>query len=128
MLILERTHRDSQGTRGVLYADGLTIAATLEPANCDGEYSHGLRAGRYDITISWSPKFRRVLPLIIAPGREGIRIHAGNTARDTSGCVLVGDYFCGSRLVNSRVALERVIDYINSHLFSQLIVYENVSF
>jgi hypothetical protein len=47
--------------------------------------------GVYMITITLSPKFNRELPLINdVPGFQGIRIHPGNTAEDTEGCILVG--------------------------------------
>ena len=48
-------------------------------------------AGTYELKVTWSPAFKRWLPMLMAvPGRSGIRIHAGNTPRDTKGCILVG--------------------------------------
>lgn len=47
--------------------------------------------GIYRMSVTYSPKFRRKLPLLKdVPHRSGIRIHAGNTASDTLGCILVG--------------------------------------
>jgi hypothetical protein len=47
--------------------------------------------GRYEIQHTYSPRFRRNLPLLInVPGFEGIRIHPGNKAVDTEGCLLPG--------------------------------------
>ncbi len=47
----------------------------------------------YPVHVTHSPKFRRLLPLIYyVPGRTGIRIHAGNEARHSEGCVLVGHH------------------------------------
>lgn len=58
--------------------------------------------GRYEVEVSYSPKFKRPLPLLLnVPNFEGIRIHSGNTAKDTAGCILVGDWDGNRSLVNS---------------------------
>ena len=47
--------------------------------------------GTYNVVVNRSPKSKRDLPLLLdVPYFEGIRIHRGNTAKDTSGCILVG--------------------------------------
>ena len=48
-------------------------------------------AGRYRVVIDFSPHFNRELPHVLnVPGFDGIRIHIGNFAKDTDGCLLVG--------------------------------------
>ena len=48
--------------------------------------------GRYPVVITLSPKFNEWLPLLLnVPNFTGIRIHAGNTSKDTKGCILVGE-------------------------------------
>lgn len=47
--------------------------------------------GSYECVYTYSTRFKKMLPLLLAvPGFEGIRIHSGNSAKDTLGCILVG--------------------------------------
>ena len=89
---------------------------TLEPTWRD--YEHGaykvkgrsaIPEGRYAVVISWSPKLKAWLPILLGvPKFEGIRIHAGNTARDTAGCILVGKNKLVGQVVDSRIWLHRL--------------------
>jgi len=63
--------------------------------------------GRYAVVITWSPRFKMYLPLLVGDQVfnglfQGIRIHAGNTAKDTRGCILVGRNQIVGRLLESR--------------------------
>jgi len=61
--------------------------------------------GSYELAITFSERFRRPMPLLLnVPGRNGIRIHAGNTDADTTGCILVGNGQNETGLTNSRLA------------------------
>jgi len=64
-----------------------------------------IATGRYEIIISYSNRFKKPLPLLLGvPGFKGIRIHAGNTAEQSSGCLLTGTDYETDRVNNSRVA------------------------
>lgn len=84
--------------------------------------------GAYRMSVTYSPKFRRKLPLLKdVPHRSGIRIHAGNTASDTHGCILVGEKdSCGLR--HSLLTLEQVLAYIRDERISIVLVTEDLPF
>ena len=63
--------------------------------------------GRYAVVITYSPKFKQWLPLLLGGPDfsrlfKGIRIHAGNTAKDTQGCILVGRNQIVGQVLESR--------------------------
>ena len=65
--------------------------------------------GRYAVVISWSPKIKQWLPILLGvPMFSGIRIHAGNTAADTEGCILVGKNREVGKVLDSRAWLYRL--------------------
>lgn len=69
--------------------------------------------GRYPVVITWSPKMKKWLPLLVnVPMFSGIRIHAGNTAKDTAGCILVGQNLTKGMVLNSNTWLKRLKDKI----------------
>ncbi len=74
-------------------------------------------AGRYRVVITPSARFKRDLPLLLdVPGFAGIRLHPGNTAADTEGCLLVGDNVVGDTVTGSRSAFNRLFDQIEEAL------------
>jgi hypothetical protein len=66
--------------------------------------------GHYEIAITYSARFAKLMPEILnVPGFTGVRIHTGNTAADTDGCLLVGDnIFSDDRITESKVAFARL--------------------
>ena len=62
--------------------------------------------GRYLMRFTYSPKFgKRLFLLMDVPLFDGIRIHSGNSVKDTQGCILVGNNTKVGRLENSRAVL-----------------------
>lgn len=108
LLTLEREIFTEQSTVGSLSLDGAFECFTLEDVVREGPKVYGKTAipyGRYEIAINYSNRFRRLMPLLLrVPGFEGIRIHCGNTAEDTEGCILVGSYREEDYVGNSRAA------------------------
>ena len=82
-----RDKRTGTAILGRLFMGDTCICYTLENAQ------KAIPAGFYSIKNSKSPKFGRELPLLFSsnvPSSRGVRIHSGNTAKDSQGCVLVG--------------------------------------
>ena len=111
---------DTKAAAAAPAAAGTYFCDTLEPTWRD--YQHGARKipgtsaipeGRYAVVISWSPRMQQWLPILLGvPMFTGIRIHAGNTANDTEGCILVGENRKVGMVVNSRIWLKRLKDRI----------------
>lgn len=114
-LLLERKYLKSNYTIGKLYIDGKFFCNTLEDCvrdiNKNGTFDCGefkikghtaIPYGKYEVNITYSLKFRRDLPLLLnVPFFEGIRIHRGNTHKDSSGCILVGENTKKGMVLNS---------------------------
>ena len=80
---LTRTSRDGKAVRGLMRL-GAQEVETLENA----EYI--IPIGTYPLRVTWSPKFKRMLPLVLnVPGRSGIRVHRGTKPEHSRGCILV---------------------------------------
>ena len=100
---------------GILLIDGVFTCWTLEdvvrPVKIPGETA--IPAGRYDVRLSLSQRFQKLLPEILTvPGFTGIRIHAGNTQADTAGCLLVGRIRADDRVEESKLALMHVMEQL----------------
>lgn len=109
VLDLYRDQTRGEATPGMLSVNGVFACYTLEDAVRDHKIAHetAIPAGTYEVIIDRSQRFARMLPrLLNVPGFSGIRIHAGNTTADTSGCILVGRARDGRTVRESRLALE----------------------
>ena len=96
-LKLNRIFLGSSATIGELYVNGEHIADTLEDrVRPEGEKVYGKTAipeGTYEVKLTYSPRFKKILPEILnVPNFSGIRIHTGNSSKDTEGCILVGTW------------------------------------
>jgi len=83
-LKLQRQPPDNETLRGHLYIDGKLYCDTLERT------SKAIQPLIYAVQVTQSPKFKRLLPLVMnVPGRTGIRIHRGSRPEHSQGCILV---------------------------------------
>ena len=129
-----KTHKKKGYTIGKLYVKQpiideylrgekfIYICDTLEPQW--RYYAKGARKikgksaipeGRYPVVITYSPKFKQWLPLLLGVlNFSGVRIHAGNTVKDTQGCILVGENREVGKVLNSRkhvkIVKEKIVE------------------
>ena len=90
---VNRIYKGETYTIGKMYLNGEYFCDTLEdavrPVKIPNETA--IPAGTYKVEVTYSPKFKRDLPLLIdVPDYTGIRIHNGSNKDHTSGCILVG--------------------------------------
>lgn len=133
-MTLERRYKCNGYTIGRLLVDGVRFCDTLEDADrgladtmtLDEIKARKLKSvtaiptGVYKVTLNVkSPKFgnkqfyhnvcRGKLPrLLDVKGFDGILIHCGNTAKDTDGCILVGENKVKGQVVNSQATFRRL--------------------
>ena len=84
-------------------------------------------AGRYKVVITYSPRFKKMLPLLLdVPGFDGIRMHAGNSNKDTEGCLLFGVNDKPGWISNSKYWTDKMIGLIKEALDKKEDVYVTV--
>lgn len=119
-LFLQRIAQTPEYTIGRLYIDEKFFCHTLEDPVREEKIAGktAIPEGIYNVVVNHSPKFKRDLPLLLdVPYFEGIRIHRGNTAKDTSGCILVGENKVKGKVINStkyEVELTRLLKTTNT--------------
>jgi len=83
-LKLVRQPPEGEKIEGVMEVDGKYYCNTLERT------SKAVLPLVYSVQVTMSPKFKRLLPLVMnVPGRTGIRIHRGSRPEHSQGCILV---------------------------------------
>lgn len=66
-------------------------------------------AGRYRITLEYSPRFKRRMPCLHdVPHFLGVLIHPGNTEADSAGCIIVGENTVKGKVLNSRATFRKL--------------------
>jgi|GEM_PF-469665 len=76
--------------------------------------------GRYEVLINFSNRFNKEMPLLLqVPGFEGIRIHSGNTAANTEGCILVGKFKAEDKIWECKNVYDIIFDSIKSAMTHQ---------
>lgn len=116
-LSLIRKSQSEDFTLGELFIDGQFFCYTVEDkVRPIGEKVFGktaIPAGSYNVIINMSNHFKKEMPLLLnVPGFEGVRIHSGNTAEDSEGCIIIGMVKTDNGVGMSRVAFTKLMDKI----------------
>lgn len=126
---VKRLYKKPAYTVGKLYIDGVYQCDTIEDRDRGLSQDDDLRlidkvkiygetaipAGDYPVIVSYSPKFGKNLPLLEhVPCFSGVRIHSGNTARDSLGCIILGENKKVGQVINSRATCARVLPLIEA--------------
>lgn len=116
-ILLQRVAKKDKYTIGKLYINdqyfcdtledtdrGLTQSMTEQQIKSKKVYGEtAIPTGTYRIIISYSNRFKKQMPLLLnVPGFSGIRIHTGNTEKDSLGCILVGKNEAVGKVLESR--------------------------
>ena len=130
-LRLERKYRNNNYCIDKLYIDGKYFSDVLEDPDRGLTDTMSLEEikkikikgntcipyGTYNITITYSPRFKKNLPLLNnVKGFDGIRIHSGNKPQDTEGCLLPGFNKVKGQVIDSRVTTDKLIAQIQQVL------------
>ncbi len=92
-MLLERLIFTDQSTLGEISMDGQYFCKCLELSCRKGDEGGRLAIdpGRYEIKITYSPRFKRdTAEIMNVPGRTGIRFHPANYYTQLDGCVAPG--------------------------------------
>lgn len=138
-ITIERKYKKETYTIGKMYVDGVYFCDVVEDKDRGIDDSmpefeikaikvYGKTAiptGVYDLEWTFSTKFKRFLPEIKnVKGFSGIRIHSGNTAEDSFGCLIAGENKVKGGVVNSRVTCERLNNIIKNTIKKEKIKIE----
>lgn len=127
-----RKFKGSEYTISDFYIDGVKLCNICEDPvrvlvdkNNDGDFDDpgegkvyantAIPAGRYEVVITYSNRFKKHLPLLLnVPGYSGIRIHPGNSSTDTAGCLLPGINDIKGRVSQSNKYFTLIFDKISN--------------
>jgi hypothetical protein len=114
-LLLQRHPSTEVCTTGDLYLNGQWYCYTLEDVVRKDKIKGktAIPAGLYKVTVNWSGRFQKPMPLILdVPNYTGVRIHTGNTADDTEGCILIGNELGKNAIYKSKEAFADLFERI----------------
>ena len=133
-LLVDRKYKKENYTISNLYIDGKYFCNTIEDTDRGLTQNMSLAeikarkvasktaipTGTYKVTLDVvSPKYSnspyymnfckaKVPRILNVPGFEGILLHKGNTEKDSSGCLIVGENKVKGQVINSTATFEKL--------------------
>lgn len=128
-LKLIRKYPDKECVIGELFVNGKFECYTCEdierPVKLAGVTA--IPRGHYEVVITFSQRFQKPLPLLLnVPNYDGVRIHPGNTAKDTEGCILPGKGKTKTSVTQSRDAFAALFKKLEDASKKEKIILEIV--
>lgn len=122
-LLLKREIKTIDFTLGTLFIDGVEFCKSVEDMErLPSEKVFGKTAipkGTYKVIINHSNHFNKDLPLLIGVENfEGVRIHSGNSASDSEGCIIIGMIRTINGVGMSRVAMQKFMERIKNQILT----------
>ncbi|MDR1245247.1 MAG: DUF5675 family protein [Endomicrobium sp.] len=119
-LLLQRKSYKKKYIIGNLFVNSFLLCNTLENSGFK------IPKGTYKVKLTMSSKFGRKLPeLVNVPNRMAIRIHRGNSAKDTQECILVGINDKAGWLSNSAKYEQKIVELIKQYKGCWIMVAKN---
>jgi hypothetical protein len=126
-LTLIRKYPGTDCIIGELFVDGQFECYTLEDVERQVKIA-GITAipkGTYEVVITFSERFKKLLPLFLKiPNFEGVRIHTGNIAANTEGCILVGKAKTENQVLQSQIAFNELFPKLQAAVAKEKIFIE----
>jgi hypothetical protein len=118
-LLSKRIYKAPTYTISHLYIDGVKFCDVLEDVvRADGVKVYGetsIPSGTYKVILNVSNRFKCLMPLLLnVPNFEGIRIHSGNTDKDTHGCLLVGVNSVKGKVIESKKTFAALMEVLKA--------------
>ena len=107
-VIVQRKSNSADGIFGELSLDWNPFTCvTLE------NLEKSIPAGKYEVDFTYSPHFNRIMPLILVPGREGVRYHWANFSAQLAGCIALGTNIDGDSIDQSLIPFNQFYAILN---------------
>ena len=109
-LLLKRITFKTDYVIGNLFVNSVLLCNSLENSKFK------ISKGTYKVKLTMSLKFGKKLPeLLNVPNRTAIRIHRGNTVKDTQGCILVGINDKAGWIRNSAKYEQKIVELVKQY-------------